>query len=99
MTAESAERTLEPRVEAANPASWEAAVTVRFADGRVTERYQPAYRGSPAAPAQWDDIVAKSEGLIGASALDLATSLTEGDGQAFSGIRCPLAATDRKDPA
>lgn len=90
---------VDSRVEAAYPASWEAAVTVRFADGRVVERYQTAYRGSPAAPAQWDDVVAKGEGLIGASALDLAASLTEGDGQAFSDIRRPLVATDRKDPA
>lgn len=91
-----------PRVEAAYPASWEAAVTLRLADGRVLERYQEAYRGSPAAPADWDDVVAKSEGLIGAAALDLAASLAPaalagGDDRPFSSIHRPVIDTPAEE--
>ena len=90
-----------PRVEAAYPASWVAAVALRLADGRVIERYQEAYRGSPAAPADWHDVVAKGEGLIGPAARDLADALAgtdpAGDGRLFSSIRRPVIDTHAEE--
>ena len=54
-----------PVVEAAFPDSWQAEVTVRFASGEILERRCSAFRGSPALPPSWDDLIEKESELIG----------------------------------
>ncbi|WP_449278378.1 MmgE/PrpD family protein [Leucobacter sp. GX24907] len=53
-----------PRIEAAFPASWQAEVRVRLADGRVVEKYAEAYIGSPQRRASEAEIAAKAAALV-----------------------------------
>ena len=71
------------RLEAAFPASWQAEVRVTLADGRVIERYEEGFRGSPGDRATREQLVDKAAGLVGsASATALADSIAALDGGA-----------------
>ncbi len=71
------------RLEAAFPASWQAEVRVTLADGRVIERYEEAFRGSPGDRATREQLIEKAAGLVGeAGAGALAESIAALDGAA-----------------
>jgi 2-methylcitrate dehydratase PrpD len=55
----------EPALEAAFPTRWGASVRVRTKSGREVHRAVEGFRGSPAIPASWDDVIAKASGLVG----------------------------------
>jgi 2-methylcitrate dehydratase PrpD len=67
-------------LEAAFPASWQAEVRVRLADGTVIERRESAFRGSPGERATIDQVVEKATNLLGESAASLAASIRLLDG-------------------
>jgi 2-methylcitrate dehydratase PrpD len=64
------------KLEAAFPASWQAEVQIKLADGTVIEKSEDAFRGSPQDRATLADLVSKAEGLLGeSSAAALAGSI------------------------
>jgi hypothetical protein len=54
-----------PRLEAAFPASWQAEVAVRLRDGRVVEKSETAFQGSPGDRATPAQVQEKAAGLLG----------------------------------
>lgn len=71
------------QVESSYPATWGAAVTVRFRDGTVEHRRTSAFRGSPGKPASFGDVARKAVTLIGATAAErLRSSITDADDDA-----------------
>jgi len=58
-------------------------VRVKLADGRVIERYEEAFRGSPGDRATREQLIDKAVGLVGeANARSLAESIAALDGAA-----------------
>jgi 2-methylcitrate dehydratase PrpD len=53
-------------LEAAFPENWRAEVRVRLRDGKVIEKAEAAFRGSPGDPATLDQVQDKAVGLLGA---------------------------------
>lgn len=56
------------KLEAAFPARWQAELSVRLSNGTVIDKFEDAFRGSPAVRATWADVVTKAEGLLGIEA-------------------------------
>lgn len=81
------------KLEAAFPASWQAEVQIKLADGTVIEKSEDAFRGSPQDRATLADIVAKADGLLGESSAAVLAGSIAGlqDGLPLSGqIALPL---------